>query len=378
MSLWRVLLLALKETRHVVRDPRTLYMALGVPLVLLLLFGYALSTDVEDVRLLVVDQDRSSESRALVRAFEGSGLFRVVGRPASEAELSDRFYRGEARCALLFPPGYGRHLARGEEAAVQFVLDGTNANDASIAQAYAQAIVQQDSAARSLVGLQRLGVVGAATPLPELRQRNWFNPRLRSQWYLVPGLVAIILAMVNTILMALTVAREWERGTMEQLLVTPARMGEIVLGKLLPYFFIGLGQLVLVAAAGLLLYDVPLRGSLPLLFAASSLAILAALGQGLLISVLTRNQQVAMQLSILSSVLPALLLSGFMSPIASMPPFIQGVSRVVPARHFLVVLRGVFLKAAPVDSLLGELAALGVFAAVLLLVATLRSPRSLD
>ncbi len=376
----RVWLMARKETWHILRDVRTVYMALGIPLVLLLLFGYALTTDVEHVRLLAVDEDRTPQSRELVSAFQRSGLFRVVASPVGAAGLNDALHRGQARAALVVPRGYARTLDRGQEASVQLVVDGTNANDATIALGYAAALAQDHSLKLLRASLARRGLTAGAAVAPPLdvRPRYHFNPALRSQWYLVPGLIAVILAMVNTLLMALTVAREWERGTMEQLLVTPVRRSEILLGKLLPYFALGLGQLVLVASAGVLLFEVPLRGSLLLLLGCSSLALVAALAQGLLISVVVRNQQVAMQLGILSSMLPALLLSGFMSPIASMPAPIQAASQLVPARHFLFVLRGLFLKGVDAASLLPQVGVLALFAVVLAAASVLAFPRRLD
>jgi ABC-2 type transport system permease protein len=368
VSARRIWLIALKETRHVLRDARTVYLGLGIPLSLLLLFGWALTTDIDHISLIAIDGDRSAESRELISAFERSGLFDVVARPPSAADLETCFRRGEARAALVVPRGYARTLDRGGTATVQIVADGTNANDASIALAYGRAVVSDLGAAITARSLGRLGLTadGGAGPAVEVRSRNRFNSALRSQWYLVPGLIAVILAMVNTLLAALTVAREWERGTMEQLLVTPVCRSEIVIGKLVPYFLLGLGQLVLVTSCGVALFDVPFLGSLLLLFSASVLALLAALGQGLLISIVTRNQQVAMQVSVLTSMLPALLLSGFLSPIASMPWVIQKLSLIIPARHYLVILRGLFLKGLHVSDIGHELLLLAAFAAVLL------------
>ena len=234
-----------------------------------------------------------------------------------------------------------------------------------------------DLAAASLAAL---GAGGAKAPqiAIDVRSRNLFNPTLKSQWYMVPGLIALIMAMISALLMSLTVAREWERGTMEQLLATPVRPLEIVLGKLLPYFVIGLAQLSLITAAGVALFDVPLRGGLLPLFGVSSLFLIGALGQGLLVSIATRKQQLAMQVALLTSMLPSLLLSGFMSPIASMPEIVQHISRIVPARYFLVVLRGLFLKGASLASMWPEVAALAVFAVVMLAACAARFKTRID
>ncbi|MCU0665082.1 MAG: ABC transporter permease [Myxococcota bacterium] len=374
MSPRRVFLMARKEAEHVLRDSRSLYLALGIPLVLLLLFGYALTMDVDQVPLLVLDRDQSSHSRLITNALVRSGAFVLVGSMDSPDEAIDAFMRQEATAALIIEKGLARRLDRGERAQVQLLVDGTNANDASIASGYATAILQplaMDIALKSLARRTGLDTSRMGVPLA-VRSRNWFNQALRSQWYLVPGLIAVILAMTNVLLMALTVSREWERGTMEQLLSTPVRPAEILLGKLVPYVVIGWAQMLLVTSMGVLLFDVPLRGNLLLLFVASTLFLIASLGQGLLISVVARNQQVATMVAVLSGVLPSMLLSGFMSPIASMPKALQVFTEIIPARHFLVITRGIFLKGSGLDELKVELVIVGLFAVLLLAIANKR------
>jgi ABC-2 type transport system permease protein len=364
----RIILLAWKETQHIVRDFRTVYMALGIPLVLLLLFGYALSMDIDGIPTLVIDGDRTPASRDVLSSFERTGFFEVVGRLDSAVAAEGAFRRGEAKVAIVVPAGLGRALARGETARVQILADGTDANTAAIAVGYGAALAQRRTMDLTVDALSRLGVSAARAPRVaiDVRSRNWFNPTLESRWYMVPGLIAVIMAMMSALLMSLTVAREWERGTMEQLLVTPVRPAEIVIGKLTPYFAIGLLQLALITAAGAALFGVPLRGSVPSLFAISGLFLLGALGQGLLVSIATRQQQLAMQVALLTSMLPALLLSGFMSPIASMPVVVQHITRIVPARYFLVVLRGLFLKGSSLSAMWPQIAALAIFAVVML------------
>ena len=379
----RILLLAHKETWHILRDFRTLYMAFGVPLVLLLLFGYALTMDIDDIPLVVIDCDHSPAARELVGAFERTGYFSIVSderRTDDSDEILGTFRTNRAKAALVIPAGFARHLDRGETAQAQLIVDGTDANVAAIAMGYAAAVSQSRSVKLAAATMDAQGVTAAAPmQLPiVVKSRNWFNPDLKSQWYLVPGLVAIIMAMMAAILMSLTVAREWERGTMEQLLVTPVRPVEILLGKLIPYFVIGLGQLTLVITAGVLLFDVPVAGSLPLLYLLSSLFLCGALAQGMLISVMTRQQQLAMQLSLITSMLPALLLSGFMSPIASMPKVIQLITYLIPARYFLVVARGIFLKGLGLGTLWPEALALLLFAAVMLTLGVRRFKTRLD
>ncbi len=367
--MWRrILLLARKETWHIVRDVRTVYMAFGVPLMLLLLFGYALTLDIDKIPTLVIDQDRTASSRDLASTFERAGYFVVVARHDNAEAVLPAFRTNQAKMALVIPRGFARRLERGEEAVVQVIADGTDANVAAITLGYAAALAQTRSLDLAFAALDSQGIAAGAVLRPPftVKSRNWFNPNLKTRWYLVPGLVAVIMAMMSAVLMALTVAREWERGTMEQLLVTPVRPVEILLGKLIPYFVIGLGQLTLVAGAGVLLFRVPITGSLFLLYALSGLFLIGALGQGLLVSILTRQQQLAMQLSLLSSLLPALLLSGFMSPIASMPKLIQYLTYAIPARYFLTIARGIFLKGLGLDTLWPQALALALFAAVML------------
>jgi ABC-2 type transport system permease protein len=373
--MWRrILLIAQKETRHILRDSRTIYLALGIPLVMLLLFGYALTTDVDNVPLLVVDGDHTPASRELCQAFAASSLFRIVDRPGNASEILTSFRRNKAKAALVIAAGFGKKRDRGESVSAELIVDGTDANVATIAMGYARAIAQAQTLALVSRVLRDNGVVQGRDLRPpiEVRVRNWFNTALRSQWYLVPGLIAVIMAMMSALLMALTVAREWERGTMEQLFVTPVHPVEIVVGKLLPYYVIGVGQLTLVASAGSWLFEVPLLGSPLLLYALSSIFLIGALGQGLFISIVTRQQQLAMQVALLSSMLPALLLSGFMSPIASMPPVVRAITYVIPARYFLVILRGLFLKGVGLAALWPDVLALCAFAVLVLAAGTLR------
>lgn len=378
MSLRRVMLMAQKEAWHVLRDMRTLYLALGIPFIMLLLFGYALSMDVDNVKVVVIDQDRTTASRNLIGAFAHSDSFVIAAYADDANDLDSLFKRRKVAAAILVERGFEKTLERGEEAHIQLIADGTNANDASIAIGFAAALGQNLTMELAQETLGRMGGSFSGEAPVIVKARNWFNQNLKSQWYLVPGLIAVILAMITTILMALTVAKEWELGTMEQLLVTPVRRSEIVLGKLIPYYVIGVGQLVLVASAGVLLFDVPLKGSGLTLFVAASLFLLCGLGQGLLISVITKNQQVAMQISILSSMLPVMLLSGFLSPIASMPHIVQKITYLIPARYFLVITRGVFLKGVTFDVIWLETLALLVFAIVFGIASVKRFKTRLD
>jgi len=349
-------------------------MAMGIPLVLLLLFGYALTMDVEDITLMVVDRDHSPLSRELSGAFERSGYFSIVDRPENEDVVLERFRRYEAKAALIIPHGFERDTERGDVARAQLIVDGTDANVADITIGYAQAIEQMLSFSMVVNTLERNGLsAGSMGRAPfTVKARNWFNPSLNSQWFMVPGLIALIMSMMTSILMALTVAREWENGTMEQLLVTPVNGMEIAIGKIIPYFIIGLGQLALIATSGILLFKVPLRGNICALLLISFIFLLGGLAWGLLISIVTRQQQLAMQMAILTSMLPSLILSGFMTPIASMPPIIKAITYIFPARYYLVALRGLFLKDIPLSALWPETTALLIYLGVILLLCSLR------
>jgi len=370
-SFGRILAMAGKEVLHIRRDIRTLYLALAMPVLLLVLFGFGISFDVDHVELAVVDQDRTDLSRELVRRVTASGEFVALQDGTSPEAALQQLRRGRAAGVLLLPHGFARDAQRGQ-AQVQFLVDGADGNTATQALAKAQALVEM--ASRQLPGMD----LAARAPPLEVRVRTLFNPAARSAMFLVPGLAAYLLAIVAVIITALTVAREWERGSMEQLFATPVGRLEIVVGKLLPYLGIGVLQVMLVLTVGAWLFDVPVRGSLVALGLASLLFLVGMLGQGLLISVVTRNQMVATQVATISSVLPAMLLSGFIFPIENLPPPLKVISAVIPARYFVATLRGVLLRGNGLDVLWPQLLALATFALLVLALATRRFQRRLD
>jgi len=336
-DLVRLAAIARKEALQLRRDRRSLLLAFALPLLLLVLFGYAISLDVTDIELAVVDQDRTAASRELVETFEASGYFSVVARPPDAAALEQLFARRRALAALVVPPGFAADLGAGRAAPVQVVLDGSDANTATIAQAYAEAVARDFGATVRLAG-RRLALPLAA------ESRVWFNEELSSRNMIVPGLIAVIMMIIAALLTSLTVAREWERGTMEQLAATPVTRLEVVLGKLLPYLAIGLFDVALSALLGVYLFGVPFRGSVWLLAGLSLQFLTGALGLGLFISAVARSQVLATQIAMIATFLPAFLLSGFMFAIDVMPRPLQLVTLIVPARYFLVVTRGIFLK----------------------------------
>lgn len=369
--LGRTLAMAGKEVQHIRRDVRTLYLALALPVVMLVLFGFGISFDVDHLELAVVDQDRSEASRALVRHFTAAQEFTTVHEGTSPEEAMQVLRRGHAVAVLVVPRGFSQDVMRGN-AQVQLLLDGAEGNTATQALGKAQALVQ--------AAAQQFRPPGASLPAPplEVRVRTLFNPTGRSALYLVPGLAAYLLAIVAVLITALTVAREWERGSMEQLFATPVGRLEIVVGKLLPYLGIGLLQVLLVITVGAWVFDVPIRGNLGVLGLAALLFLIGMLGQGLLISVVTRNQVVATQLATMTSMLPSMLLSGFIFPIENLPLPLRLLSTLIPARYFVGTLRGVLLRGNGFAELWPQLVALTLFAALMLAAAMGRFQRRLD
>lgn len=369
----RAAAVAVKEVLQTARDPLTLGMLLGLPTALLLLFGYALSFDVRNARLAVQDRDMSAESRRLISTFENTGHFRLVATPLSEGDTEGLLLRAEARALLVIPERFGTDLAAGREARVQFLLDGSDSNTATTLLAYARGAAGAYSAAKRAAWTARSGrppSVGL-----DYQPRVWYNPRLESTPFLVPGLIAFILMITGVMATALSVVRERERGTMDQLRITPLRGVELVAGKTLPYLVISLAATAFFLAAARYLFHVPVRGSLAALFVASLLYLLGALGFGLLISTVARSQALAYQIAVVTSLLPTIFLSGFIFPIRSAPRPVQWISTLVPARYFIKILRGVVLKGAGLGAYADQVGFLAAYAGVVMLVATVRMVR---
>lgn len=362
ISAMRLLAVSRKEVLQLRRDSRSLVFAFLLPVLLTLVFGAAISLDVRDIPFAVLDRDRSSESRELVEAFTASGYFRLLGDVDRPADVDRMLRRGEARLVLSIPPEYARDLASGRSPVVQALVDGTDANTATIAINYADAITAGVAA--------RVILRGRTAVLPmRAEARVWYNEGLESARTIVPGLVAVIMAIIAAMLTALTVAREWERGTMEQLAATPVSRAEVVFGKLLPYVGIGFIDLGMVTVLGILVFNVPLRGSVLLLAAMALLFIVGMLAFGVFISAAVKSQLVATQAGIMATYLPTFLLSGFIFAIANMPVVLRGISYVIPARYFVVITRGIFLKGVGLDVLWPQALGLAVYAMITLSLA---------
>jgi ABC-2 type transport system permease protein len=368
-----------KELRQLFRDERTKRVIFVSPIIQLVLFGYAVNTDVHDVATALVDHDRTVESRELVSALTASGYFRVVSTSDRSADLGYALDHGQAVVGLEIPAGYGSDLVAGHSPAVQLLVDGTNSNTATVAQGYASRIVQRLGARLAASGAAPTAGAGTASPAAsgiELRARAWFNPSLESRVYNVPAVIGVIVLLMCLLLTALAVVREREVGTLEQLLVSPLSAGELMLGKTIPVAGIALVQLTLVTTVALLWFDVPLRGSVPTLLLAAALFILAGLSFGLLISTVSSTQQEAF-LAMFLFLLPAIILSGFLYPISTMPEFFQRLTLINPLRHFLEIVRGIFLKGAGISELWVQFSVLTGMAGTGLLIATRRFRRSL-
>jgi ABC-2 type transport system permease protein len=357
LSPTRLFAVARKEVIQLRRDPRSLALAFALPLLLLVLFGYAISWDISNIATAVLDQDRSARSREVLDAFRASGYFTFVADLERAADIPPLLERGGAQLVLVFPPDFAELLDAGREAPLQAVVDGSDANTALIVLNYARGV--------ALTYSLRLGLQGRTLVPPIVaRSRVWYNEELSSRNMIVPGLVAVIMMIIAAMLTSLTISREWERGTMEQLAATPVGRFEVVAGKLLPYLAIGLIDVVMISLLGVWLFDVPFRGNPALFMILSFFFLLGALGLGIFISAVAKSQLLATQVAMIATFLPAFLLSGFMFAISVMPAPLRAITYLIPARYFLVVTRGIFLKGVGVEVLRVQGLLMIAFAAV--------------
>lgn len=363
----RIATILRKELFQVLREPRLRMMAVLPPILQLIIFGYAVNLDVENARVAWIDQDRSVASRELGAMLENSRYFHIAARPQSAAEAQQLLDSGAVLSVVRVNPGFGDDIASGRTGQIQVLMDGTNSNDASIVSAYLNRIVADLGRARS--------------PRPaggvDVRARAWFNEELKSRNYFVPGVVMNIITLITLMLTAMAIVREKEIGTMEQLMVTPIRPIELMLGKTIPFAMIGLLDMALATITALIIFHVPFRGSVWLLVGSSCLFLLSTLGVGLFLSTISRTQQQAM-MSAFFFFTPTFMLSGFTFPIRNMPEVIQWITYLNPLRYFMEVLRGVFLKGTGVEALWPQLVAMGVIGVVILLVSASRFQKRLD
>jgi len=372
----RVWAVARKEFIHILRDPRSLGMAIAIPMLLLLLFGYALTLDVDDVPMVVWDQSGSQTSREFISRFDGSRYFSIRGYVRNYPEVERAIDSGRALVALVIPTEFAGRIESGRPAPVQLIVDGSDSNTATVAMGYADVVALTYSQDVAIRAIQRLG--GPRLHLPvDLRPRTWFNPDMESKNYIIPGLIAVIMMVIAALLTSLTVAREWERGTMEQLISTPVKGRELILGKLLPYFAIGMLDVLLAVLMGEFLFQVPLRGNVALLFGMAAIFLAGALSLGMVISIVTKSQLLASQLAMVLTFLPSFLLSGFMYAISNMPRPIQIMTHLIPARYFVALLKGIYLKGVGLEILAIEAGLLALFGVALVALANAKFRKKL-
>lgn len=368
MNFRRTKAIAKKEILHILRDPRSLGMALVMPLFMLLLFGYALTLDVDRIPTLIYDADKTPKSRELIRRFQGSRYFQILGFPEGYKDVVHGIDRNICLLSVVIPRGFARDMLSGGEEKVQLILDGSDSNTASIALGYAEVLLNTfrlDTTANA-----QNYRFGRDTLIPlEPQIRVWYNSEMKSKNYIVPGLIAVILMIISALITSLTIAREWEMGTMEQLLSTPVRATEIVLGKMFAFFIVGITDALMAMVAGVIIFKVPLRGNGLLVFTTSCIFLLGALCMGIMISAWAKQQLLAYQVGIISSFLPAFLLSGFIFAIDNMPRIIQIVTHIVPARYFITILKGIFLKGIGARVLWIEILFLLIYACIVFFIA---------
>jgi ABC-2 type transport system permease protein len=377
MSITRLLAVARKEVVQILRDSRSLLIVVIMPVTLMLLFGYGVNLDLKGLPIDVYDQDGSQQSQNLLKRFQASEYFhveRVVNDyPAITKALDD----GHAKMGIVIPWDFSQQLSRGGPVQIQALVDATDDNTANVLMGYAQAVVQGYSGEVQLNWLRRRGqpIQPAAV---SVETRTWFNEDLESSAFIVPGVLALVMSVIGAFLTSLTIAREWERGSMEQLISTPVSAMEIMLGKLAPYFVIGMFDVLVCSVIAIDWFHVPFRGSYATLLISSALFLVVVLSLGFLISVLAKSQFAASQIALLVTFLPAFLLSGFLFPIEQMPTVLQWITRILPARYYVSLLKKIFLKGTPTALLYADLIPLAVFAFVLALLATRSFHKRLD
>jgi drug efflux transport system permease protein len=365
-----------KEFIQIFRDPRTLGLILVMPIVQLFLLGYAATTDVKNVPIAVLDQSRTPESRALLDAFRAADYFRIDYEVRSEEEIQILIERGDIRAALVIPPDYNRRLLEGD-AQVSMILDGSDATVGSTALSTANLIGQAYSIRVLTEQASRQGQAAAVRPPLDVRTRVWYNPDLVSAYFMIPGMIGMILYFITALLTASAIVRERERGTIEQLIVTPIRSWELIVGKVVPYVILGFFDTTEVLLIGHYWFKVPIRGDLGLIFATSGLLLLSSLGIGLFASTVANTQQEAF-LTVMFTMLPSIFLSGFFFPLDAMPKFLQIVSSIIPLRYFLVIIRTLLLKGVGAVAIQNEIIALAIFGVVIMGAAAARFRKRLD
>ncbi len=366
----RIAAMAWKESIHIRRDMRTLYIAILMPVIMILLFGYAVDFDVDKIQVAIHDMSHTAASRDFESRLTAAGWFRVVRYVQDQRELEELLDHGEVKVGITIPADYSLSLHRGEEATLGAILDGSNNNTATVVSNYLQLFIADYNERRLHDYSARTGIVLTPTVTPSVR--ILFNPGLKSRFFILPGIIALIMAILSALLTSLTVAREWERGSMEQLISTPVRPVEIIVGKMIPYIGVSFLQVNLAAGLAVFLFGIPFRGGLIPLYLSSLLFSVGALGLGVMLSSVLKSQLPAMQLSILTSMLPGVFLSNFVFPIDSMPVVVRMITYIVPAKYYLVMLRTIFLKGSGFEAYAYETLFLVIYSLIVVAAATKR------
>jgi ABC-2 type transport system permease protein len=376
-SLIRILAVAEKEWLQVLRDRRSLYISIFSPVIFIMLFGYALTVDVKNVSMAIYDQDRTSSSRKFLEEFSHTDYLRVYRYVSDYREIDKLINSEEIRLAIVIPHDFEKRFKSGKKADIQLLADGSDSTSAMVAIGYVKMIVENYNINIKMTELKRIGISGTKVPV-EIRSRIWYNPELQSKNFIVPGLIVIVLAVISAFIASLTISREWERGTMETLITTPLRGFELVFGKLAPYLIIGLFDVIIMLSAGFFIFDVPVKGSFIELYILSLLFLTGTSSLGMLISSATRVQVLSVQIAMMITYLPTLILSGFIFPIQNMPYLIQGITYLVPARYLILLVKGIVLKGISASLLWVQIVFLFIFAVVIIAITikkiTLRLP----
>jgi len=368
VKLGRMKAVTRKEFIHLMRDPRSLAIGIALPILMLLLFGFALTLDVDHVPIVIWNQHEDPLTRDFISHFQASRYFTIVRFANHYGELEKAIDDRSALAALIIPFDFSRNVHAGKPAAVQWIVDGSDSNTATLATGYADAVTRTFS---TNIQMNRLSLTGGVAPVMpvDFRSRVWFNADMESRNYIIPGLIAVIMMIIAGLLTSLTIAREWDTGTMEQLISTPLKVPELILGKLIPYFCIALLDVTLAVFMGEFLFQIPLRGNVALIFLITAIFLTGALSLGMLISIVTKSQLVASQVAILATFLPTFLLSGFSFDIANMPRLLQLLSHLIPARYFISILKGIYLKGVGLEVLYLETLFLSAFGMLVLIAA---------
>jgi len=366
-SIIRIAAIADKEWLQIRRDSRSLILSLAAPVLLIVLFGYALTVDVKHVKLTIYDQDHSTASRHLIQKFAHTEYIDIAGYAENYRDIDSEINTGRSNLALVIPRNFQTNIKTGSSTDIQMIVDGSDSTSATVAIGYVKAILANYNIDAEIKEMGRAGLSSFDLPL-DIRNRIWYNPELQSKNFIIPGLIVLILAIISALIASLTISREWERGTMETLMTTPLRSWELIAGKIIPYLFIGLFDVLITAVVGHFLFDVPIKGSFIEFYLLALLFLTGTTGLGILISTATRKQVLSVQVAMVVTYLPSFILSGFIFPIQNMPLLLQGITYLIPARYLIVIVKGIALKGVGVTVLWTQIVFLFIFTILVLLI----------